>query len=153
MSADAQVAGQAPAHVLCWVDGTEEACRAAAWAARIADRFDAKLTYLALGRHLSRSEGLEDFARIENVELSSTLDTDADVRTCLAQAVSIARQIGHTDVNEFVTEGTPQDSICSAARHQDVDLVVLGRHRVSFAERLLGRGIGQGCGFSVLSVP
>lgn len=52
-------------HILCWVDGSDEACRAAERAASLAQSLGAKLSYVAVGVETGRDQGFDDYARIE----------------------------------------------------------------------------------------
>ena len=153
MSAGADVAGRMPAHILCWVDGSDESCRAADWAARFAQRFGSQITYLALGKRYPHSEGMREFAKIEGVDLTATLNPEPDATACLGTAISIARKAGLDEVGDLVAEGPTHDAICRVADDLRADLVVIGNHRPSLVERLFGKDVGAGCSFAVLSVP
>lgn len=143
-------------HVLCWVDGSDEACRAAERAARLASSLDAGLSFLAIGEEAGRSEGFEEYARIEGVSEPMPPSIENDVRACLDQAMSIAAQAGVKDAARLVRTGNAATAICEAARAQGTDLVVIRRRRSSLVERLLGASVpdtlANGCGFAVLTV-
>ena len=150
-------AGAAPFdHVLCWVDGSDEACRAAERAARIASSLDAGLSFLAVGEEAGRSEGFDAYARIEGVSEPMPASVENDVRACLDQAMSIAAQAGLKDATRLIRTGNAATAICDAARAQGADLVVIRRRRSSLVERLLGASVqdtlANGCGFAVLTV-
>ena len=150
-------AGTAPFdHVLCWVDGSDEACRAAEQAARIAASLDAGLSYVAIGEETRHNEGFEAYARIEGVSEPMPPSIENDVRACLGQAMSIAAQAGVKAAARLVRTGNSATAICDAARAQGADLVVIRRYRSSLVERLLGASVpdtlANGCGFAVLTV-
>lgn len=143
-------------HILCWVDGSDEACRAAEHAARMASCLNADLSFLAIGEDASRSEGFDAYARIEGVSEPMPPSIKNDVRACLDQAMSIAAQAGVKDAARLVRTGNSATAICDAARAQGADLVVIRRHRSSLVERLFGASVqdtlANGCGFAVLTV-
>ena len=150
-------AGTAPfGHVLCWVDGSDEACRAAEHAARMASSLDAELSFLAIGEDASRSEGFDAYARIEGVSKPMPPSIENDVRACLDQAMSIAAQAGIGNTAYVVGTGYAAKAICDAARAQGADLVVIRRHRSGLVEQLLGASVqdtlANGCRFAVLTV-
>jgi hypothetical protein len=77
-------------HILCWVDGSDEACRAAERAAHLAKSLGAKLSFLALGDEPGYSKGFEDYAQIEGVIGPMSPSIANNVEACLFQAVSVA---------------------------------------------------------------
>lgn len=143
-------------HILAWVDGSDEACRAAEQAARMATALGAGLSFLAIGKAAGPDEGYDRYAEIEGVTDPMPPSVDTEVRACLDQAMSIAAKVGLEDAAGLVRTGDPVTAICHAARERGADLVVVRRHRSGLVERLLGGSVpdtlATGCGFAVLSV-
>jgi nucleotide-binding universal stress UspA family protein len=151
------MSGGAPfSHILCWVDGSAEACRAAEHAAYLALSLGAKLSYVAVGTEKGRDEGFDAYARIEGVSepMPPLLKGNADA--CLEQAMSIAARIGISGATRLVESGDEVMAVCDAARAQDADLIVIRKRKSGFVERLLGASasdtLANRCDFAVLSV-
>lgn len=142
-------------HVLCWVDGSDEACAAAGRAVRLAAELGARLSFLALGAQADHDEGFEAYARIEGISepLSSVIDPAA--AACLDQAIAIAARAGVEGAGRLTRVGDPVEAICDTARIEGADLVVIRKHRAGLAERLFGRSVSDAlshqCTFAVLS--
>jgi nucleotide-binding universal stress UspA family protein len=143
-------------HILCWVDGSDEACRAAERAAYLAQNLGAKLSYLAVGTKTGRDPGFEAYARIEGVSEPMPPALRGEVDACLEQAMSVAAKIGIMGTARLVRSGDDVMAVCDAARSQGADLVVIRKRKSSLVERLLGTSasdtLANGCGFAVLSV-
>lgn len=148
--------GEPFSHILCWVDGSDEACRAAEHAAHLACRLSAKLSYVAVGTETGRDEGFDEYARIEGVSEPMSPVLQSEVYACLDQAISIAAKIGITGTARLVASGDGVMPVCDAARSQGADLVVIRKRKSSLVERLLGGSasdtLANGCGLAVLSV-
>ena len=142
-------------HVLCWVDGSDEACRAAERAAHLARSLGAGLSFLAIGEEAGRSEGFDEYARIEGMTEPMPPSIKGDVGACLDQAMAIAAKVGVTGARRLTRTGYAAAAICDAARAEGADLVVIRKHRSSLVERLLGTSVSDafadGCEFAVLS--
>jgi nucleotide-binding universal stress UspA family protein len=154
MSGPARVAPVS--HVLCWVDGSDEACRAAALSARLADGLGADLSFVAVGEATGRSAAFEEYARVEGVSAPRPSRLRDDVRDCLDLAMSIAARAGVEGTASVIRTGDAAMAICAAARARGADLVVIRRRRSGLVERLLGgsvtEALADGCGFAVLTV-
>ena len=148
--------GGAFSHILCWVDGSYEACRAAEYAASLAKSLGAKLSYVAVGDEPVPSAGFEDFARIEGISEPMTPMLEDDVRVCLHRAARIASQAGVQCAAQLVHAGKPVEAICASAQSQGADLVVIRKREVGLFERILVTSVSEllvkQCNFAVLSV-
>jgi nucleotide-binding universal stress UspA family protein len=152
----APAAAAAFSHVLCWVDGSDEACRAAERAALLAQSLGASLSFIAVGQEPEDSRGFEDYARIEGVSEPMSPSIHSDAAACLDQAISIAKGLGVEGAARVIGTGDAVTAICNVAREQNADLVVIRRRQTSLVERLLGGSMSgrleNGCEFAVLSV-
>lgn len=143
-------------HILCWVDGTDAACRAAEQAARLAKGLGAHLSYLAIGKDIGQDAGFEAYAQIERVSDPIVPVLDRQVRARLDQAASIAAKVQVHNVTQLIGAGDPTVAICDAAQAQGADLIVARKHKAGFVERLLNTPVSEAlvsqCSFSVLSI-
>ncbi len=143
-------------HILCWVDGTEESCNAARYAALLAGQLGAEISYLAKGEEMGPSDGFTEYARIEGVSEPLPPMVMAGVEACLSRATSIATEGGLHRPRTIVRAGSATAAICEAARQQGADLVVLGKQKGGFFERLFQRPVSDAlssqCEFAVLAV-
>ncbi len=143
-------------HVLCWVDGSDEACRAAKRAANLAKSLGANLSFVAIGKTQGYDAGFDEYARLERVSGPMPPLIDPAVDACLRQAISISKKVGVSDAKQIVISGDPTATICEAAKSIGADLVVIGRHEASLVTRLLGTSVvdtlADRCQFAVLSV-
>jgi nucleotide-binding universal stress UspA family protein len=148
--------GEPFAHILCWVDGSYEACRAAELAAYLAQSLGAKLSYVAVGARIGRDEGFEVYAQIEGVSQPIPPFLKGNTHACLEQAMSIAAKIGISGAERLIESGDEVMAVCNAARAQDADLVVIRKRKSTLIERLQGAAasdtLANRCGFAVLSV-
>lgn len=151
------MSGGAPfSHILCWVDGSAESCRAAERAAHLARSLEATLSYVAVGTEMGRDEGFDAYARIEGVSEPMPPLLNGNAHDCLEQAMSIAARIGISGATRLVESGDAVMAVCDAARAQDADLIVIRKRKSTLIERLQGGAasdrLTNRCGFAVLSV-
>jgi nucleotide-binding universal stress UspA family protein len=143
-------------HVICWVDGSDPACRAAERATELAGRLGARLSFLAAGEEPRRDAAFAEYARIEGVSDPMSPDLPGAVRTCLAKAMSLAAKAGLDNVTRMVRTDDVVTAICATARTQASHLVVVGKQRANLVERALGTSVPDrlvsGCGFTLMSV-
>ncbi len=143
-------------HILCWVDGSDEACRAAQSAARLAKSLEAKLSFLAIGDETEFGDGMADYMRIEGITDPMSPNVANHVNACLKQAISEAVDVGIVAAAGLIKVGDPVDAICDATKAQGADLVVIRRRKSNIVQRLLGASVqdtlANECGFAVLSV-
>ncbi|MGJ8530057.1 universal stress protein [Maritalea sp.] len=143
-------------HILCWVDGSDEACRAAERAAQLARSLEARLTFLAIGKEQGHDEGFADYARIEGGSGPMPPTIENDVDGCLRQAISISTKLGFRNAAHVIATGDASTAICNAALKNEANLVVIRKGKSNLVERLMGSSVSDrlvdGCGFAVLSV-
>ncbi|MEH6739953.1 MAG: universal stress protein [Sulfitobacter sp.] len=148
--------GEPFSHILCWVDGSAEACRAAEHAAHLSRSLGAKLSYVAIGTQTGRDDGFNEYAQIEGVSEPMSPFLKNDVDACLDQAMSMAVKIGILGTARLVRSGDEVLAVCDAARAQGADLVVIRKRQSSIIGRLLGASasdtLANGCSFAVLSI-
>lgn len=142
-------------HILCWVDGTEESCRSAERATRLAKSLDARLSFLAPGKRLGRSEGFKAYARIEGVSGPMPPVINSSISDCVDRAMRFAAEYGLEPAVRVTSSENPVSAICSAARNDGADLIVLGKRPQKFGKPLFSSSmldrLSNRCALTVLS--
>ena len=116
--------------VLVAVDGSEPGGRALDLAGDIAARCGAALTLLHVQAHPAHGgvpKDLEDYARIEHVELTEAQMVREVGEELLRRAEARARGAGAETVSTALEVGDPASVIAEYAKANAVDLIVMGR--------------------------
>ena len=116
--------------VLVAVDGSEPGGRALDLAGGIAARCGAALTLLHVQAHPAHGgvpKELEDYARIEHVELTEAEMMRQAREELLRRAEARAREAGAETVSTALEVGDPAGVIAEYAKANAVDLIVMGR--------------------------
>ena len=116
--------------VLVAVDGSEPGERAVDLAGGIAAKCDAALTLLHVQAHPAHGgvpKNLEDYVRIEDVELTQSEMMQQAREELLRQAEARAREAGAQTVSTALEIGDPAGIIAEYAKTNAVDLIVMGR--------------------------
>jgi nucleotide-binding universal stress UspA family protein len=152
--------------ILCAIDGSDHAERAALWAGELARKFDAELIFLFVVPHRLAPPELRRMAESENVVRreappalpvspqpglpSSQLSEELGLRA--AESATIYREIGErlvdgarwqaenagvAKVSGEVEDGDPAHRIIEVAAREQVDLIVTGRRGVGDLKGLL----------------
>lgn len=119
--------------ILVAVDGTQAAHEAARVALEYAARLGARVTFLHVlpPRVAGQAGEAPEFEAFEEA-------CEAYARKLVAEVLSLGEQAG-TRADSAVAHGEPTAAILTAARAEDVDLVIVGaRHRGPLARTLLG---------------
>ena len=123
--------------ILVALDGSPRAPTVLAAALRLAELEDATLiVYRAIGVPTDMPRELLDVtdARLEDV-LKRNAHTDLERLTA---------DVPRKRIEKITTElATPWDGICTAARKDDVDLIVIGSHGYGGLDRILGTIAGK----------
>jgi len=120
-------------HVLVGFDGSEGSRRAADHARRLAEAFDAKITYVFVLEPIPVvSLGFaESFSLAHQQMQAKDLERVHEILDELAKGLPADR------VDKRVEYGPAADTICRLARELDADLVVVGARGLGAVERLL----------------
>ena len=116
--------------VLVAVDGSEPGERAVDLASGIAAKCDAALTLLHVQAHHAHGgvpKDLEDYVRIEHVELTESEMMRQAREDLLRRAEARAREAGAETVSTALEVGDPAGVIAEYAKANAVDLIVMGR--------------------------
>lgn len=117
------------AHILCGVDGSVEACRAARVAAHLAKAFGAKLTFVTVAVDVASTLELDGYKRTEKIDPTSSVAlVEDDAEVCLTVALEIASAEGVPNAGRLVRTGEVAEAILSLGAELAADTVVLGHH-------------------------
>ena len=112
--------------ILCAVDGSQHALKAAEVAGQLARQLSAKLTFLTVTKELKMSEEVKRYMEIEHLtgELQYVLDEYTE--QVMQQAKDAARAAGVSDAKAQVKTGQPARVIVNAAEAGGYDAIVIG---------------------------
>lgn len=128
-------AARALQRIVVATDGSPDANRAVAAAARLANAARAELTILTIGGSISGAE-LRRLAGSDG-DLSANMKLAAD--KILDQARKCALRVGATDVKLLTAWGDPAETIIETVRRHKADVLVVGRRgRGRLSALLLG---------------
>lgn len=152
--------------ILCAIDGSEHAERAALWAGELARKFDAELIFLFVVPHRLAPPELRRMAEAEQIVRPAEPRTplvspqpglpsqwsSEDLSQSAAASATIYREIGErlvegvrwqaesagvAKVKGLVEDGDPAHRIVEVAKHEGVDLIVMGRRGLGDLKGLL----------------
>lgn len=129
--------------ILCAVDGSAPACRAAEIAACIARDMGAEIRFVSVARPAKPSPELEKYAEAEGLTGTPLPFHVPEAEACLKQAVEVARDCGAATVESAVEVGDVFETLSSVIRAKGVDLVVLGHHARTSVGRLARKPVSQ----------
>ena len=119
-------------NILCAVDGSEHALKAAELAADLAKQYGASLTFLTVSKELKMTPEVKRFMQIEHLTGSPQYVLDEMTDRVLADAKAAAKARGLTGVKSEVKTGNPARAIVAYADRTKADAIVMG-----------GRGLGD----------
>lgn len=152
--------------ILCAIDGSDHAEKAAGWACELAQKFDAELILLFVTPHRLAPPELRRMAEAEQIvkpaaampppvlpqpRLPSQWSSE-DLSQSAAASATIYREIGRrliesarwqaesagvAKVTGLVEDGDPAHRIVEVAKHEGVDLIVMGRRGLGDLKGLL----------------
>ena len=122
-------------HILCGVDGSDPACRAAEHAAWLATALNAKLTFLAVAREAGNSAALDVYRRTEGLGEEPVPLMSTAAEQCLIAAQSSASALGNNKTTRLIRIGKVAQTLLSVATEIEADMIVLGRHEHSELHR------------------
>ncbi|HEU5084222.1 MAG TPA: universal stress protein [Acidimicrobiales bacterium] len=132
--------------VLAAVDGSEHALRAVQLAAELAARCEAELhlVHVLTDTRSGRiPRGLEEFERLEHLELSEAAILRDAAEQMVETAAERARTAGAPRVECHVARGDPAGAILAHAAALGADVVVVGRRGLGELSGLLQGSVSQ----------
>ena len=127
--------------ILCAVDGSDHALKAAKLACELAAKHGAKLTFLTVTKALKMTAEVKHYIEVENLSGEPQYVLDQFTENVLQQAKDAARAQGIADVKTKVKTGQPARTIVQTAERDGFDTIVMG-----------SRGLGDLEGFLLGSV-
>ena len=119
-------------HILCAVDGSDHALKAAEVAADLAEKYGSQLTFLTVTKELKLTDELKRFIQVEHLAGSPQYVLDEMTDRVLDEAREKARRHGVQSAKTEVKTGHPARVIVNFAERNNVDAIVMG-----------GRGMGD----------
>jgi nucleotide-binding universal stress UspA family protein len=119
-------------NILCAVDGSEHALKAAELAADLAKQYGASLTFLTVSKELKMTPEVKRYMQVEHLTGSPQYVLDEMTDRVLADAKAQAKARGLTGVKSEVKTGNPARAIVAYADRIKADAIVMG-----------GRGMGD----------
>ncbi len=113
-------------NILCAVDGSEHALKAADAACELAVKLGAKLTFLTVAKELKVNKEIKRYMEIENLTGSPQYVLDEMTKQVLQGAKDCAQRCGLNSVSTKVNVGNPARTIVAFAKRDRTDLIVMG---------------------------
>ena len=114
-------------NIVCAVDGSEHAARAATAAAALAAKFGGKLTLLTVAKELKMTEEVKRYIELEHLSGEPQYVLDEYTESVIDKAKEAAEAEGLRGVQTEVRSGNPARSIVEFAERKKADCIVLGR--------------------------
>jgi nucleotide-binding universal stress UspA family protein len=124
-------------NILCAVDGSDHALRAAKTAAELAAKFGAKLTILTVAKKIKLSPEVKRYMQLEHLSGEPQYILDDYTENVIDQARAAARHDGVPEIKTEVREGHPARTIIEFAEKHDFDTIVLGSRGLGDMESTL----------------
>lgn len=121
-------------NIVCAVDGSDHAARAAAAAAALAAKFDSTLTLLTVAKELKMTEEVKRFIEVEHLSGEPQYVLDDYTEAVIDSAKEAAEAEGLRGVKTEVRSGNPARTIVDFADRRKADCIVLGRRGVGDIE-------------------
>ncbi len=123
--------------ILCAVDGSDYALKAAEFASDLAARYGAELTFLTVSKELKVTEEVKRFMHAEHLTGSPQYVLDEMTDRVLDQARERAKTHGIAKPKTEVKTGHPARAIVSYAERTGADVIVMGSRGMGDFEGLL----------------
>ncbi len=124
-------------NIICAVDGSDHALKAAEVASALAAKFGAQLTLLTVTRKISVTPEIKRYLELEHLTGEPQYVLDDMTKRILEAATQAARDAGVAAVKTEVRIGPPARTIVDFAKRSDADVIVLGSRGVGDIEGAL----------------
>ena len=112
--------------ILCAVDGSQHALKAAQLASKMAERFGAKLTFLTVTKELKMNDEIRRFMELEHLTGEPQYVLDEYTEHVIQEARDAARAAGVKEIATEIKTGHAARVIVSTAERGDYDTVGIG---------------------------
>lgn len=144
-------------HILCGVDGSDPACRAAETAAKLAVALEADLTFVTVAREAKPDAAMKAYLEAEGLKGVALPLLPSVAEECMDIAMQLASAAGHNHPTRLIKTGEVATTLEAAVRNTGADLIVLGRHhRTNVSRAVFGsvsRAVGGACEQTLVLVP
>jgi len=123
--------------IICAVDGSAHALKAAEIASDLAGKYGAELTFLTISKELRVTEEVRRFMQVEHLTGSPQYVLDEMTDRVLAEAKEKAKAHGIKKLKTEVKTGNPARAIVSYAKKVAADAIVMGSRGMGDIEGLL----------------
>lgn len=120
-------------HVMVGFDGSEGSRRAATYARKLAETFDAKITYLFVLEPIP----VVSLGFAESFSLAHQQMQQEDMERVRKVLDELAAGLPEDRVEKRIEYGPAAQTLCAQAKEQDADLVVVGARGLGAVERFL----------------
>jgi nucleotide-binding universal stress UspA family protein len=123
--------------ILCAIDGSQHALKAAEVAGQLAQQLSAKLTFLTVTKELRMSEEVKRYMEIEHLTGEPQYVLDEYTAQVMQKAMDAARAAGVSDAKTQVKTGQPARVIVKTAEAGGYEAIVMGARGHGDLEGLL----------------
>ncbi len=123
--------------ILCALDGSEHARKAAAVACDLAAKNGAEVTFLTVTKKVQLNDQVRRYMALENITGEPQYVLDIMTQEIMAHAKAMAKDSGLAKVTADIQEGKPARTIVSRAKRDGSDLIVMGRRGLGDVEGAL----------------
>ena len=123
-------------NIVCAVDGSRHALRAAELASELAAKVGAKLTFLTVSKPVKLTDDVKRYMAAEHLTGSPQYVLDEMTEQILEEALNCAERCGVAKPLTEVKIGNPARTIVDFAEHAGADLIVLGSRGLGDIEGL-----------------
>ncbi|MFQ5468207.1 MAG: universal stress protein [Kiloniellaceae bacterium] len=113
-------------NILCAVDGSAHALKAAETASQLAAKLGASLTFLTVTKELKVTDQIKRYMEIENLTGTPQYVLDEMTDEVLSKASQCAKDCGVKTIRTEVKVGHPARIIVNFAERAGADLIVIG---------------------------
>lgn len=124
-------------NIVCAVDGSEHALKAAEVASALASKFGSRLTLLTVTKKISVTPEIKRYLELEHLTGEPQYVLDDMTKQIMEAATRTAQEAGVPSVKTEVEVGPPARTIVNFARRNDADAIVLGSRGVGDVEGAL----------------
>lgn len=112
--------------ILCGVDGSEPAQRAATVAAELAQKFGGDLVFLTVTKEFRLTDEAKQYVELEQLTGEPQYVLEEYAENCLREAVNTARGLGVANVRREVKTGNPARTLVRESEVMKADCIVIG---------------------------
>ncbi len=113
-------------NIVCAIDGSHHALKAAEVASNLAAKFEARLTFVTVTKEIKATAEVKHYMEIEHLTGEPQYVLDEMTKEILDSAGASARAIGVKQLKTEVKVGPPARTIVDFAKRSGADAIVIG---------------------------